>query len=98
MYFAVGDSLFCVVISQKSGSQDSVAVSLFYNMVMQLRTWLESSATEDGPLRALLKSLAAQCSLKHRTGDGTLLIMCDWLKIHVNVFKPQADEATLNQP
>ncbi|XP_055507319.1 integrator complex subunit 1 isoform X2 [Leucoraja erinacea] len=54
---------------QKSGSQDSVAVSLFYNMVMQLRTWLESSATEDGPLRALLKSLAAQCSLKHRTGD-----------------------------
>ncbi|XP_062914735.1 integrator complex subunit 1 isoform X2 [Mobula hypostoma] len=54
---------------QKIKPQDSVAVSLFYNVVMQLRTWLENSATEDSPLRALLKSLAAQCSLKHRTGD-----------------------------
>ncbi|XP_059835761.1 integrator complex subunit 1 [Hypanus sabinus] len=54
---------------QKIKPQDSVAVSLFYNVVMQLRTWLENSVMEDSPLRALLKSLAAQCSLKHRTSD-----------------------------
>ncbi|XP_069784447.1 integrator complex subunit 1 [Narcine bancroftii] len=54
---------------QKSGPQDSMAVTLFCKVVIQLQTWLDNSVAEDGPLRALLKSLAAQCSLKHRTGD-----------------------------
>ncbi|XP_078095989.1 integrator complex subunit 1 [Mustelus asterias] len=54
---------------QRSMPEDSAAVSLFYNVVMQMRTWLENPAVEEGPLRALLKSLAAQCSLKHRMAD-----------------------------
>ncbi|XP_067911980.1 integrator complex subunit 1 [Heterodontus francisci] len=54
---------------QRSMPQDTATVSLFYKVVMQMRTWLENPAVEEGPLRALLKSLAAQCSLKHRMGD-----------------------------
>ncbi|XP_041062638.1 integrator complex subunit 1 [Carcharodon carcharias] len=54
---------------QRSMPEDSAAVSLFYNVVMQIRTWLENPAVEEGPLRALLKSLATQCLLKHRMGD-----------------------------
>ncbi|XP_067859035.1 integrator complex subunit 1 isoform X2 [Heptranchias perlo] len=54
---------------QRSLPQDAAAVSLFYNVVMQVRTWLENPAVEEGPLRALLKSLAAQYSMKHGMGD-----------------------------
>uniref|UniRef100_UPI00398F2E8F integrator complex subunit 1 n=1 Tax=Pristiophorus japonicus TaxID=55135 RepID=UPI00398F2E8F len=54
---------------QRSLPTDAAAASLFYNVVMQIRTWLENPAVEEGPLRALLKSLAAECSLKHRMGD-----------------------------
>ncbi|GCC27602.1 integrator complex subunit 1 [Chiloscyllium punctatum] len=54
---------------QKCVPENCAAESLFYNVVMQMRTWLENPAVEESPLRALLKSLATQCSLKHRMGD-----------------------------
>ncbi|XP_042197003.1 integrator complex subunit 1 [Callorhinchus milii] len=54
---------------QRVSQQEPAIASLFYKVVMQMRTWLENPAVVEGPLRALLKSFAAQYSLKHRTSD-----------------------------
>ncbi|XP_072532490.1 integrator complex subunit 1 isoform X2 [Salminus brasiliensis] len=54
---------------QRLMSQDVAFASLFFKVIMQMLTWLESSAVEAGPLNTLLKSLAAQYSHKHRITD-----------------------------
>ncbi|XP_064415075.1 integrator complex subunit 1 isoform X2 [Latimeria chalumnae] len=54
---------------QRCVPQDSVFSSLFFKVIMEMLTWLESPGVEGGPLRAQLKSFAAQYSLKHRTSD-----------------------------
>uniref|UniRef100_W5K0G9 Integrator complex subunit 1 n=1 Tax=Astyanax mexicanus TaxID=7994 RepID=W5K0G9_ASTMX len=54
---------------QRLMSQDVAFASLFFKVLMQMLTWLESSTVEPGPLNTLLKSLAAQYSHKHRITD-----------------------------
>uniref|UniRef100_A0A8B9LSR4 Integrator complex subunit 1 n=1 Tax=Astyanax mexicanus TaxID=7994 RepID=A0A8B9LSR4_ASTMX len=54
---------------QRLMSQDVAFASLFFKVLMQMLTWLESSTVEPGPLNTLLKSLAAQFSHKHRITD-----------------------------
>ncbi|XP_053468879.1 integrator complex subunit 1 isoform X2 [Ictalurus furcatus] len=53
----------------QTASQDVAFSSLFFKVVMQMLTWLESSALEAGPLSNLLKSLVAQYSHKHHITD-----------------------------
>lgn len=57
-------------VCQQTASQDVAFSSLFFKVVMQMLTWLESSALEAGPLSNLLKSLVAQYSHKHHITDG----------------------------
>lgn len=66
---------FFFSLSQRLVSQDVAFASLFFKVVMQMLTWLESSAVEAGPLNTLLKSLAAQYSHKHRITDGDYPIL-----------------------
>uniref|UniRef100_A0A8C5R0A5 Integrator complex subunit 1 n=1 Tax=Leptobrachium leishanense TaxID=445787 RepID=A0A8C5R0A5_9ANUR len=54
---------------QRSVPQDTAFSSLFFKVLMQMLQWLESPGVEDGPLRAQLKSFAAQYSSKHRISD-----------------------------
>ncbi|MCI4392221.1 hypothetical protein PGIGA_G00143530 [Pangasianodon gigas] len=54
---------------QQVASQDVAFSSLFFKVVMQMLTWLESSALEAGSLSNLLKSLVAQYSHKHHITD-----------------------------
>ncbi|XP_030646165.1 integrator complex subunit 1 [Chanos chanos] len=54
---------------QRLVSQDVAFSTLFFNAIVQMLSWLESSAVEAGPLQTLLKSLAAQCPHKHRITD-----------------------------
>nr|XP_015215216.1 PREDICTED: integrator complex subunit 1 isoform X1 [Lepisosteus oculatus]XP_015215217.1 PREDICTED: integrator complex subunit 1 isoform X1 [Lepisosteus oculatus]XP_015215218.1 PREDICTED: integrator complex subunit 1 isoform X1 [Lepisosteus oculatus] len=54
---------------QRCVPQDVAFSSLFFKAVMQMLTWLENPAVEPGPLHALLKSFAAQFSIKHRLSD-----------------------------
>ncbi|XP_066544954.1 integrator complex subunit 1 [Amia ocellicauda] len=54
---------------QRCVLQDMSFSSLFFKAVLQMLTWLEKPGLETGPLNALLKSFAAQYSLKHRLGD-----------------------------
>ncbi|TSS23714.1 Integrator complex subunit 1 [Bagarius yarrelli] len=54
---------------QQSESQDVAVSSLFFKVLMQMLTWLESSGLETGSLSNLLKSLVAQYSHKHRITD-----------------------------
>lgn len=57
-------------LCQQIASQDVAFGSLFFKVVMQMLTWLESSALEAGLLSNLLKSLVAQYSHKHHITDG----------------------------
>ncbi|XP_073504214.1 integrator complex subunit 1 isoform X1 [Phyllobates terribilis] len=49
--------------------QDTAYSSLFFKVLMQLLQWLDSPGMEEGPLKAQLKSFAAQYSSKHRISD-----------------------------
>ncbi|XP_062868566.1 integrator complex subunit 1 [Trichomycterus rosablanca] len=54
---------------QRLTPQDAAFSSLFFKVLMQMLTWLESSALEPGPIKNLLKSLVAQYSHKHQITD-----------------------------
>lgn len=54
---------------QRLAHQDVAFGSLFFKVIMQMLTWLESSALETGPLFNQLKSLVAQNSHKHQITD-----------------------------
>ncbi|XP_072273856.1 integrator complex subunit 1 [Pyxicephalus adspersus] len=54
---------------QRCVPQDTAFSSLFFKVLMQMLQWLDNPGVEEGPLRALLKSFAAQYSSKHRISD-----------------------------
>ncbi|XP_031422445.1 integrator complex subunit 1 isoform X2 [Clupea harengus] len=56
-------------LHQRLVSQDVAFSSLFFNAVVQMLRWLDNPGVEGGPLKTLLKSLAAQYSHKHHIAD-----------------------------
>ncbi|KAG8433017.1 hypothetical protein GDO86_017329 [Hymenochirus boettgeri] len=54
---------------QRCVPQDTAFSSLFFKVLMQMLQWLENPSVEEGPLKAQLKSFAAQYSSKHRVSD-----------------------------